>query len=500
MGCADKYWWAVGAVFPVIFIFPGFLYHVNSPSLVKTLVCSTQSPMPLDTQRMTPRMRLSGSESATRSGVTTKSPGLGQLSCTKAPKLRDSCDACAAAKIRCTRQKPTCSRCEKRKLNCEYTATKRAGRPSQALTKGVAKGVDHMDAPSPNDALPSPLSEVDATSPKEGLLSSPAFVESSPEQQQMTMYEDSIPNVLASTYPASAPSSTPPSLTTFNNEFDDFFASFRSLPERNISAQETLPYSPSHAMECRDSAFMSEDTFLSGDDSWSGMYNLPTGQPSSIGNVENFFPHCSDPPCGCLATAQGFLQELVPNASKARAHLGNQTVEDTQALFPVIRSVIAENERMVEAMDNILQCDCSRDGYLLTVLSIVVFKVLDLYATAAQAARTVMTADRYMSRQSVGSLFVENEGSGRVAAQMVLGELHRAQRLVNTFSARFKVHAMGGSGVENLASSNINAMEMPCDREGMWPFSTTVLYQLEADLRWRLRTVSSRLVDILRHG
>ena len=43
-------------------------------------------------------------------------------------RLRDSCHACAASKVKCSKEKPTCSRCAKRATRCEYLVTKRPGR------------------------------------------------------------------------------------------------------------------------------------------------------------------------------------------------------------------------------------------------------------------------------------------------------------------------------------------------------------------------------------
>ncbi|KAH6629941.1 aflatoxin regulatory protein-domain-containing protein [Chaetomium sp. MPI-SDFR-AT-0129] len=43
-------------------------------------------------------------------------------------KFRDSCNACAVSKIKCTRTKPVCGRCTKRGYHCEYVPTRRAGR------------------------------------------------------------------------------------------------------------------------------------------------------------------------------------------------------------------------------------------------------------------------------------------------------------------------------------------------------------------------------------
>jgi hypothetical protein len=47
---------------------------------------------------------------------------------TAAIKLRHSCDACALSKVKCQKQKPTCSRCQRRGVACHYLAIKRSGR------------------------------------------------------------------------------------------------------------------------------------------------------------------------------------------------------------------------------------------------------------------------------------------------------------------------------------------------------------------------------------
>lgn len=212
-------------------------------------------------------------------------------------------------------------------------------------------------------------------------------------------------------------------------------------------------------------------------------------------------------------------QGSVSQNRKGCAQAGVQISADAGSPFPTIQSVIAENERIVKALDSILQCSCSQDGYLITVVSLVVFKVLDWYAAAGRAAPTVTTADSYIphpfqiqtrsSSHFADSLCSDGENygenSGRVAAQMVLSELHRAQRLVNELSARFKGQGTGGAEVEVGASTNTpngthNAIDMLCDGEGTWPFSTTMLDQLEANLRGRLRIVSLRIVDMIRQA
>ena len=46
-----------------------------------------------------------------------------------AGKLKDSCDVCSAFKLRCDKQKPTCTRCANLNYRCAYSPARRTGRP-----------------------------------------------------------------------------------------------------------------------------------------------------------------------------------------------------------------------------------------------------------------------------------------------------------------------------------------------------------------------------------
>ena len=51
-----------------------------------------------------------------------------------APKLKESCDCCAQAKVRCTRERPSCLRCRTKGNNCQYSYSRRAGRKTMSST------------------------------------------------------------------------------------------------------------------------------------------------------------------------------------------------------------------------------------------------------------------------------------------------------------------------------------------------------------------------------
>ncbi|KAB5566221.1 hypothetical protein GE09DRAFT_730862 [Coniochaeta sp. 2T2.1] len=49
-------------------------------------------------------------------------------------KLKDSCDSCSASKVRCTKEKPTCTRCTKLEHDCYYSPARRIGRPNRTFS------------------------------------------------------------------------------------------------------------------------------------------------------------------------------------------------------------------------------------------------------------------------------------------------------------------------------------------------------------------------------
>ncbi|KAL4784747.1 hypothetical protein BJX76DRAFT_356733 [Aspergillus varians] len=51
----------------------------------------------------------------------------------KAARLRASCDACNEAKVRCSKAKPSCARCEKQNLTCMYGLSRRSHRDAPRI-------------------------------------------------------------------------------------------------------------------------------------------------------------------------------------------------------------------------------------------------------------------------------------------------------------------------------------------------------------------------------
>ena len=483
----------------------------------------------------TEKMSEDGAEVGTREAA--RKENLPSPTNSRTPKLRDSCDACAVAKVRCSKKRPTCTRCGKRGLTCKYGATKRAGRPSRFSIQSTARVCETSQDSQQNDAhddlsVLSPQSSCMNT-PPEGIFSASSMQNDTFSlPQQMLTYQDTVPNLLSTSMESPIDSST---LESFSAELDSFLPSLDtfsgletppsdrlSLSSRGGSVSKTLSSNDPAVLIPEHNLYITENTCSDAHFSTNPRI-LAHREPSTTSVMEEFPASSLHLSCYCLTTVLGFLRELMPNPSKAYPQSDERHPRGAAgSSFTLSQWLVAENERVVVAMDSVLQCYCSKDIYLLTVLSLVVFKVLDRYAAAGEAALTVMTmttmADRYYQSSSSSyhfqtrspspgagssSLCIESEDTGRVVAQMVLSELHKAQRLMNQLMMQFQAQSLGaGMAIEAGDATNRPAMkDTLCGREdSSIPFSTAMLAQLEADLRRRLRTVSLKIVDTIRQA
>ena len=233
-------------------------------------------------------------------------------------------------------------------------------------------------------------------------------------------------------------------------------------------------------------------------------------------------------PCGCMAQALSLMTQLLPNSWEASTLSETRNVSGT-ATPPTIQAVIAKNEATIEAVSIMLECTCSQDGYLLAIISLIVFKVLGWYAAAARKMlldddnfpRPRSSHSQFMSRSEqisqdpavIGNYYLGGEDSARMAAQLVLSELHRVRRLLTQLSSKLKVktptakignifvggkETPGSSGSGSGESGRASRNGSHVDAEATLPLSAKILEQLEVDLKKQLKALSSEIVEGLR--
>ena len=410
------------------------------------------------------------------------------------PKLRDSCHSCAVSKVKCHKEKPTCARCAKRGVACEYFETKRAGRK-------------HDTRPKQTKSVPQGLPAQSFSTSETGLLTSHNLTQPS-LMQHTSSQPDFLPDILAT--PDLASSST---LTASSFDFDDFLASPISSCEPELSDFDVLDQPQ---FDCRSlnsdfldfdgaaASLIPEDTFsFIGEPVFelpaqSKPQSLPDSRESTASDGSFFQDFCWESKCCCLIRALDLLKQLIPNASTVCMYSRRHDYESTTSPVPTIQSVIAKNEQTIEAISSMLQCPCSQDDYLLAIMSLVVFRVLGWYTAVMDGSQNPSWSHAdsrqqplYHSEQGLQSPLVmdgyciDGEDQCRMIAQLILSGLNSVQRLVNLLSQRLRSH-----GMRNRTTSRLNAaadgQNVFSDRGYPSPFSATMLEQLEADLRKRL--------------
>ncbi|KAF1953741.1 hypothetical protein CC80DRAFT_137533 [Byssothecium circinans] len=404
--------------------------------------------------------------------------------------FRESCQNCADSKVRCSKDKPTCARCARRGTPCVYQQSRRAGRKVTSTAHAKQARRSAADA----------LNENSQNSP--------------PETWAVTV--DSISSLLSppgsETLSTAVPSQGAPidsharseSLSTLDpvSDHSDPTAWWSNELFKALSTE-------SDPFLCRDdSDFVPDlvtldddfptlgDAFSTTvfDDATLAALNLPTPRLDAAGNTPTAgyqSGSTTSPIVACSDSCPAVISRLLPELflSSGTTCERNQT----QSAEPQSESLIdicARNKRISEAMDAIVECACSQDIHVLFLVGLCTSKVMSHYLGATQR-------DHLQSAQRAGDSFNANnehqqtqqeEGDDTetkiMSARMVLGELHRIQRLLARLSDRLKRTEPKGdvsNGSADAGASSRNEVESP--------FTRLMLEQLDHSLRAHLRFV-----------
>lgn len=300
------------------------------------------------------------------------------------------------------------------------------------------------------------------------------------------------------------PSSTPTDTGTGLDEFFNSPISFSTdLSDVNIIGAADL-FSTAIDSNSNSSKSLS-DAFPAFDDTVSEFLaqSTPPNPTIPTKEVHNHQEVCTaESPCSCLVQALGFMKQLCPLPSNAYTTWATQDLDKTSAV-PTIQAVITRNEATIEAVSTMLKCSCSQDGYLLSVMSLIIFKVLGWYASIARKTPNLHGAqacyspfEPALNKPSIVGNYccLDGADSDRMAAQLVLTELHRVRRLVDQLSSKLKVQAAAKKGRGGLGMPEGTDL----DNEMALPLSAVMYDQLDSDLRNRLRALSCEMLDRLR--
>lgn len=224
--------------------------------------------------------------------------------------------------------------------------------------------------------------------------------------------------------------------------------------------------------------------------------------------------------CACLVQALAIMRNLISTPPDPYKSFTTQNVDNGTALTTwTVQAVFGRNQTSIEAVGTMLQCSCSQDAYLLAVMSLIMFKVLGWYAAVARETPCWQEScahlpspylagqeQAYHNQTNVvgGGCCLECANSARMVAQMVMTELQRVRYLVGQLSSKLKVQAAkkGGEGGAGGQGEQGRGVVPPggwdWDNEMTLPLSPTMYDQMDADLKKRLRALSSEMMDRLR--
>lgn len=486
---------------------------------------------------------------------------------TTVPKLRDSCVACAASKVRCHRQKPSCSKCVARGITCKYVRSKRGGRnpaprsepqadkmgssassTSEASTSKKGKSSGGTETPPstgpvvpPQSCLPlSPISWMgsmkvthDAPFPTPATVS--MFMNTKPSCMELSDSLDLSPSI--------------GDLTSLDNDADQLLSSTANF-DFDLDLSDPDPFSMVLNEQSDNDMYMMGSLPAVSDKTCSPPLSVnipqcPVRPP--FGFQADILQHINGPQqqgstCECSIQAAALVNQYMTDSSISSSRSSSATPPPTTSQ---IQPIIFQNKQAIETIEAILRCSCSRDGYLLVMLCMILLKVMDSYADASNNKHTALarandlggddtdeggstSSDQnkslgrlralqtpspasYGRRKDSISIFgcpgAEDAGSARSSMHMVLGELHRPQRLVNQLCERLKAGEAKGGAFDTSSSyhgSGLNKWSILGGGAGISAqpssgfLSDTLLRQLGLDLRTRLQKVSQEIRQALK--
>ncbi|KUJ11676.1 uncharacterized protein LY89DRAFT_739099 [Mollisia scopiformis] len=425
------------------------------------------------------------------------------------PQLRSSCHACAASKLRCSREKPTCSRCSKRGVPCEYVAAKRGGRkpnsrPSTSTTV-TGSGSENRSPSASNTAVNSNANDSDnvnwfatpSANQRVDPLHSPDSLHMSPQTKSYVASPDILQDLFGpmDQMLSLGPPDTEIDLTDYISPPMSFSADMADVPF--FGAVDFF----STGMDDSNNGSLS-GSFPAFDVSELFAVSIPSPAPKDLNSADRGFHsfqeiHATESPCSCLVRALGLMAKLFPSSYL-----------DQSSAPLAIQVAITQNEITIEAVSKMLECSCLQDGYLLVVVSLIIFRVLGWYEAIARQKTGTQDPPANYSRSSSGSSLsglvvqcstvgkhnLDGADSLRMTAQQVLGELHRVRRLIDQLSSKLKVQAAKEwRRGETEVSANLDL-----DLEMKLPLSAAMYSQLDVDLKKRLRALSLEMIDRLR--
>ncbi|KAI2636183.1 hypothetical protein GGS21DRAFT_489897 [Xylaria nigripes] len=379
-------------------------------------------------------------------------------------KYKDSCTHCAGAKVRCSKEKPRCLRCNERGLECSYGLSYRYGRLPARAKLSTAVFIDQTAATTPStprellpnsSRTPSPASEPTAMPLSWLNESNMSILNANPSALNgftHVNYDTHAPNnFMGSSYDATHAPLSSVSTQVFQDH----------VPISDTIASTTATFNTINYISCLDTLNHSTNR-RHHSRSVSSASSMPPALDYNTGAFQNTSPMAfgTPPETPTAQPIQSYATSMPHDClSQAAASLLSLRRESIQGQ--------ARNQEMMEYILQIIDCDCFIHDNHVRMLSILIgFEAMDIYSRINQE-------DMIMS---------------------TLGELQVMLKIIESLLRRLKEMRTGAYAAQGLLPDS------PSGQARGNVISFAVFDQLEVDLRRQLRSISHRTIDVFRRA
>ncbi|KAL8645434.1 MAG: hypothetical protein Q9210_006707 [Variospora velana] len=376
----------------------------------------------------------------------------------KSVKLRESCDSCLVAKVKCSKGRPLCSRCLQNGSNCGYSPSSRAGRKNRdsASTKGnvhkshASLGMSNRSAPTPpfSSAMSRPSSSSEnvqsqATN-EDGMNSSTTLGASNDQVSQAPAAENRVPTTLGGgSIDHLLP--TPP----FNDFLDTFLplspevtfaelASAATSPGTCTAHSSTIPAWTSDGGDGTSSATIPTSQGPLDRASFANFAQSQSHGRTSLPDLHDRRHHSADatinerPTCDCFAACLQALLSL---------HNHSWTTPSAQQGGPPFDVVLSITRGAIEGGSAMLSCSkCVAkigSGISTMLLATIFGKVMSLYRAACFFRFGAASGIHASAQLAFGSFTVTGEDRQLLEIEILLIELRKVENVLKVFQEKF---------------------------------------------------------------
>ena len=409
----------------------------------------------------------------------------------KPVKLRESCDSCLIAKVKCSKARPLCGRCLTNGAPCAYSPSSRSGKRNRnANVNGVTKSIDTPVAQTNgcSKAPESPKSAVPPTTLHSNCLKHPPLYAAdrpllepntgTPPRKSLPLHHDRV-DVTASSVESGSSAPHDGSFDTsdflpcpfpqgdfmesiVNDNADPFPATVLSSPELKPENMLVNQPWPNTAGSCSLYAPIRNT-----------VTTIPTHQISFSHATQrsSIPPACSSPKfstnyksthstpdvsqsCDCFASCLIVLQNL---------HNHSPLLSSKQHGGPPFDIVLTINRDAIDCCSTMLECvTCiPKNGRSIStmILATVFGKVMSLYRAACSLRFGPSSSMHSTTQLAFGAYTVTNENRELLEIEIFLLELRKVECILRVYSERFRdsqIEKNDESGVYNALTTYLN--------------------------------------------